>query len=1431
MEGETMVSLPPGVAGRIHGTLTVQVGDVTLGSIPNRAVTVRVLFFGEDRGTVVRLEDAEPHIARYAVRSSEELFGKYLRDMQQLYLELAEGGEGRVVGRAVVDLAPFLGKNACELAVQGRFPVLSHTKKSTKIGEIEVSIQTDFSPPKTNGTQRNLLGTFQQAEGKVHSDQSPPNAADQLGLFLSPRQDEEIPTGHFPGVAETVKVPKSALKKIDRPTVKIPVLSSDSPSAEPSDNRQQTPSVLSLPVYRSPLPSIRHLKLVVTTLTVNDPATVKDRSLSLECLLPSPTQEPGVTTQQAAQNKYLPANVISVHHDTITIQHKGGVANVYDFKHESLHKVEIDEGCVGTLANQPIRFKLMLGQRRGKEEEIARGDVMWESLLTAPGFVYPVAIDLMPSALGDMRKPRKAAYSVRSGALGQLMVRFELLPEARYQPVEVPEVRPKAESHRDFEQTKKTESAQLLPNASQTSTIPSVRTYQLYLFIEGAGQLEARADSTARSPFVRYKPFLETEPLTTPVLWDWKESMRFDHMLLVPIAPSEKLIARMKTTRLNLEVWDKKSANENELLGLVPLPLLLFAEALERNAVGLPGSIYPLIGVDEYRGITSPAKQRDVGYLRVCLALGSQGQIQRLMERHKAPAAKQKQEPKQTPKGHTEEAGTSTADIPFTLAAEPPRKPPVQVSDSMESIGDIAALLNRKANLPAESPKSVPPPVPEVKPVFTREQRVAEPPPLNGQQVRDELLQQLSLERIDLDDELRLVDEFNRGFIHSESFARLLEKLRIGFTRAELSALVDFILSKSEKSTSRQLYHSDILSALELSPKRALNTRHKFEVTFTELTACKIMNMLPDKSVYVRYQFPIDTSTCESALLHKHENQSLDLKSTHYCTVAPGHDLSACIPSTVSGLTVWLCKNQERSETQILGKAVLSSEELLDLARDGGRMSRVLCLYADQNRTINSFYSEIIGKLRCVVRYSQEKTSDLPGVSSASDTAVQRHTITETSLSKEAVLTVFVTAATDLDRGLKYYRDTRGLVLNGGLRTYARVSLFHEMGKAGDELMSELCTKVVPWSESITFSQRFQAELRLTEAVLGYIQTKTALVELVAVHGEDEELVFGTVCVSLLPLLLNSVKGEFALMNDYGQYMGCILLALSLHKDDIRAGAGVYDPKPEVYSIPANDHEQMQSTNEEPISVSLTEAASQDSPISKLLITLESGIRIPAPKSGQPPNPYAVLTWKGEEIATSPPAIRSSNPEWAFSHSLSLYPADLQSLHTFPLTVALFHKPLDGSREELLGKADIPLSPLLFPGGDSDISGWYHATLREAPAGQVKVHISPSIPLSDIYTPSASQALPSSYQRKIASKLRDMDDTLSRTHDSDLHALHTEKMQALDTLTAQLNTKFGTSEHTAVRGRAFRYQGNTQSSDSDDVLKSIQEVSEHSSLR
>ena len=605
------------------------------------------------------------------------------------------------------------------------------------------------------------------------------------------------------------------------------------------------------------------------------------------------------------------------------------------------------------------------------------------------------------------------------------------------------------------------------------------------------------------------------------------------------------------------------------------------------------------------------------------------------------------------------------------------------------------------------------------------------------------------------------MDTFNTGHIHREALLSLFERLNLDIPTKELLFFSDYILSTFPESNFRKIRHCDILSALKIPSKhKKSNKKHIFTLQISDLQCCKIMRFFPNLSIYLRIQFPTDTVSYESPLLSQDETQNLGLVSTHSVVVSKEKTVENELEMGGNGLVAWLCKNEKRSETQIIGKAFLPLEEIVDLAGNGGKINRILCIYTDFNPEIGSFPADIIGKIRCNLSYKCEDTYEAPG--NASEVPWSRRVVTEVPLVQPSLVTFTVLSVTNLTRGIDYYLS-EGAMLSFPLTAYLQISLFHEDSDLKQRL-DDLVTRLERGNEELHFQQRFQLEMDLDAAVLDYIKRKSACCEMI-VKTNNGELLFGTAIIQLFPMLLSDVDGEFPLLNQYGQYMGSLKLAFSLNKEDRSSGLQPSLPPPksiEKQPIPPP----LPAT---PPPVVLQTPSPPPQSYLKLLISIESGLRIGSfLLMQQPIYPYLKLIWKGKVVACSTPAQATTYPSWDFTHVLEV--VSTEEVRDGAVTVEAFHRRGDGE-EGRLGSTAVDLKPLMKT---EEISGWYQVLHLEAPAGQLKIRI------AAIQPSHKSTFLPT---KKPANQL-------ITTDDADLIALHTAKMQALVAATVTLQQKY-----------------------------------------
>ena len=100
---------------------------------------------------------------------------------------------------------------------------------------------------------------------------------------------------------------------------------------------------------------------------------------------------------------------------------------------------------------------------------------------------------------------------------------------------------------------------------------------------------------------------------------------------------------KMEKFVLILELWDKLSPSREEFIGMVKLPLAPITYAMKTtdqevfslNFMADQFCLYPLTVCDGFQSIYSPKLGKEIGHLKVHLAMGSPVQVNRLIQKEK----------------------------------------------------------------------------------------------------------------------------------------------------------------------------------------------------------------------------------------------------------------------------------------------------------------------------------------------------------------------------------------------------------------------------------------------------------------------------------------------------------------------------------------------------------------------------------------------------------------------------------------------------------------------------------------------------------------------------------------------------------------------------------------------------------------------------
>ena len=114
------------------------------------------------------------------------------------------------------------------------------------------------------------------------------------------------------------------------------------------------------------------------------------------------------------------------------------------------------------------------------------------------------------------------------------------------------------------------------------------------------------------------------------VIWNESEPV-FGFKSQFPVLMTPEVIDKLEKFTFVLEVWDEVTPERHDLVGLVKVPLASFCYSLKTteddifslNFLADQHNRYPMVIADENLPIYSPRYGRDVGNLKILLALGT----------------------------------------------------------------------------------------------------------------------------------------------------------------------------------------------------------------------------------------------------------------------------------------------------------------------------------------------------------------------------------------------------------------------------------------------------------------------------------------------------------------------------------------------------------------------------------------------------------------------------------------------------------------------------------------------------------------------------------------------------------------------------------------------------------------------------------------
>ena len=151
---------------------------------------------------------------------------------------------------------------------------------------------------------------------------------------------------------------------------------------------------------------------------------------------------------------------------------------------------------------------------------------------------------------------------------------------------------------------------------------------------------EPALEKSQRNLYVAYKSFPTLEKLCSAVIWNESEPV-FGFKSQFPVLMTPDVIDKLEKFTFVLEVWDEVTPERHDLVGLCKVPLASFCYSLKTteddifslNFLADQHNRYPMVIADEKLPIYSPKYGRDVGNLKILLALGTPSQVNRQIQK------------------------------------------------------------------------------------------------------------------------------------------------------------------------------------------------------------------------------------------------------------------------------------------------------------------------------------------------------------------------------------------------------------------------------------------------------------------------------------------------------------------------------------------------------------------------------------------------------------------------------------------------------------------------------------------------------------------------------------------------------------------------------------------------------------------------------
>ncbi|CAG9327058.1 unnamed protein product [Blepharisma stoltei] len=454
-----------------------------------------------------------------------------------------------------------------------------------------------------------------------------------------------------------------------------------------------------------------------------------------------------------------------------------------------------------------------------------------------------------------------------------------------------------------------------------------IPTFQLYLLIERASKL-LRADGSCPDLFISYKIFLNKDKFQTQIFWNYSENTPINYKMLFPLVVNDESLSKLYSGIIPLEIWDKTDSQDS-LLGLVKLPLSLFGTALSANLETFTKTVYPFIAIDEYKPINSLKTGKDIGYLKVLLAVGTPSQINRL-DLTQSIDKKFEDSPRKTATFKELNYDKKIEKVEKIEKIEKVEKIEKIENSAIDSIDDIALFLNQGSlkntlndsngmkdckmiddvsfyggseNKKTELTKNYEvkesfeeitlkkdeirlyerqfddfqEKPPNIKQESTKTNKIQDMKIIKQPQIsinlqkksKNELIQNLKnalkISHINLEEELKIADKYNLGFLHTLSFVNFFEKLQLEIPSEEIQDFLTLVVKENPlTSTHRRVLFTDLYKILDIVPE---------PVKIQNSLNIKIQNMpqqsrpSPYKKVFVKYEKVIEPDLTDENLV------------------------------------------------------------------------------------------------------------------------------------------------------------------------------------------------------------------------------------------------------------------------------------------------------------------------------------------------------------------------------------------------------------------------------------------------------------------------------------------------------------------------------------------------------------------------------------